>query len=923
MSYPQPSLPPISTLSAALANGSNSGLPIAPELLGDEGLPPDINRRPSEPEDGDDGGTQQSSSFGGYQSSSAREEGSRGWSGYGNVNPPTRHHHPWEEGYRDHTQSQQQTSLSHPPPHSYEDGVTGNNISEEEEPPKPRKRARVSKPRPSKDKQNGSGNGGGGSTDNGLPTEGILDFADPSGDLKLGPVFVHPPKGAAQACVRCHKIKRKCDNARPRCAGCSKADVACVFEISPATAGYVSNLKSDNLALTSQIASAAERIQHLEAAVSNLERGLPPPPEPSSSHFDSLNGGSQSPRADFPAIARSILAVRPDQSANPVFGPTSIHSLDPNLRPSSSSSDRISLGGFATKQARSPLPPYPPYQLALQAVETFFVCNAISYPFIDRDKFMRDMDDLYRRDSENGVRSASSWSSTPGGDEEIAVIAGKEFILFMVIAIGTTNRERMGEVEKGSSRVFKKRAMMGLSAAVAREDILCVQSLILLGIYAMFDPSGVSLWHVVGFAARVATALNLHRRVDDTNVPAKVVEHRKRVFYSLFNLDRLVAVTLSKPLAIVDNDIDVELPSPLPSDSPFRGRARIDFTRHIIKLRRLSGIILTTVYSVSGEQNALPEPERAGIIMDLHSRLDTWLAECPMPPDTEEEKRGMITNHSWFLLNYHQGLCLLYRPSPLYPVMTPERLSALHEASTRCVDLYIDLWHDHKVSYNLINVSMQFLACISLLYCLCEYDSRDAGLVNDPNWRREVSQRVGQCHDLLEAFSRALPETAKYREIFSQLSEILLGRHGPLRTPGDGQDGTATAKIEPSIAATRSTLPITSTSTSATRSIMIPPPSSLPIGNATNEAAALLASNGHGNGQAGPSENESAWNAMTQLWYNSGDFNFDQRALNSITSEDGQVQGQGMGRSEKRDLPVATALVGEDGLSQGLWNQLG
>lgn len=75
----------------------------------------------------------------------------------------------------------------------------------------------------------------------------------------------------------------------------------------------------------------------------------------------------------------------------------------------------------------------------------------------------------------------------------------------------------------------------------------------------MFDPSGISLWHVVGFAARIAIALNLHRRVDDASLLASFVEHRKRVFYSLYNLDRLVATTLSKPLAISDDDIDNEV----------------------------------------------------------------------------------------------------------------------------------------------------------------------------------------------------------------------------------------------------------------------------------------------------------------------------------------------------------------------------
>jgi mono/diheme cytochrome c family protein len=86
----------------------------------------------------------------------------------------------------------------------------------EEEPPKKRRRK-----------------GGAGNTD--IPEDAEVEYADPDGDTTRGPVFVHPPKGAVQACVRCHRIKRKCDGAFPRCASCTRADVPCVFELSAAT----------------------------------------------------------------------------------------------------------------------------------------------------------------------------------------------------------------------------------------------------------------------------------------------------------------------------------------------------------------------------------------------------------------------------------------------------------------------------------------------------------------------------------------------------------------------------------------------------------------------------------------------------------------------------------------------------------------
>ncbi|OCF42302.1 hypothetical protein I317_03922 [Kwoniella heveanensis CBS 569] len=905
---PPPSLPPISTLSSVLDSSSNGSMMIAPELMGEEGLPPSIKRKAEDDENGEAPSTgtdanktnsssnnnnnNTSSGSKGYQSSSARDEpasGARWGNGETFTEEGDGHSHPWEGGYRDEHRSQSQgPGPSHE--HGHAEGQKDENEDNADK-PKPKKRARVSKPRQSKDRN-------GGPKDDGIPEEGVFDYADPSGDFKLGPVFVHPPKGAAQACVRCHKIKRKCDNARPRCAGCSKADVACVFELSPATESYVTGLKSDNIALTSQIASAAERIQQLESVITNMERGLPPNEAdlyPNLSDRASGNDDS-SLLAAFAAISKSVLSVRSNELANPVLSPVSSNSLAASSRQPGNTGGQTAFAAPLTPGEQQNPAPLPPYDLALQAVETFFVCNAISYPFLDRDEFLRDMDEIYRRESNNSRRGSLH---NGGHDQEAELWAGKEFLFFMVLAIGTTNRERLGEVEKGSSMVFRRRAMYGLHIAVSREDILAVQSLILLGIYAMFDPSGTSLWHVVGFAARIAIALNLHRRVDDPTAPAAVVEHRKRVFYSLYNLDRLVSVTLSKPLAISDNDIDVELPSPLPSDEPFRGRPRIEFTQHIIKLRRLSGIILSTVYSVSGEQNALPETERASIIRDLHSRLDAWLAECPVPPEAEQEKPGMITNHSWFLLNYHQGLCLLYRPSPLFPNMTADKLSALYEASSKSVDLYIDLWRDHKVSYNLINVSMQFLACISLLYCLCEYDNREREFVSDGDWRRLVTDRVSQCQELLEAFSRALPETAKYREIYSKLSELLLARHGPALA----ENANANA------------LPTPETAESAV-------PSALEaVGFAKNTDV-----NSSADGQQQQqTEGEAAWNAMTQLWFNSGDFAFDERALAAYVLAQGQALNEkgAHGGQDANGSSENQIVTGRSGSSQGLWNQLG
>lgn len=300
----------------------------------------------------------------------------------------------------------------------------------------------------------------------------------------------------------------------------------------------------------------------------------------------------------------------------------------------------------------------------------------------------------------------------------------------------------------------------------------------------------------------------------------------------------------------------------------------------------------------------------------------------------------MINNHSWFALNYHHCICLLYRPSPLYPITTADRLRALHEASTRCVDLHLELWHEAKLSYNLINISSQFLACISLLYCLCEYDNRSPELAKDVTWRREVSTRLGQCHELLENFGRALPETAKYREIFGKLSEMLLARHGPLP---QGDAGNPTSGGKPSTAVKSAPAEVKDINAVASK----------PIPQTTSDAASdflasltglknpPLANVDVSNGSGGlGNDNASAWNAMTRLWYNSGDFQFDEDILGQINDRAAAggpaldlntIHGQlalenGKGKQKEKDgQPAVSNLENHSygNIGNMLWNQTG
>jgi hypothetical protein len=270
MSYPVQHQ--LNTLTAALENVSAQGqnLPIAPELMGDEGLPP--QRDPSTPgypaysnpslrqaEGGIVGGMNEGSDWG-YESRNVHDPiwDSQGYSTgtYQNNSNPNSN---LNDGTIPLPMSIPGTSY-HNQPHNTdlasENGKNtgvGTSTSTNTNTERKRKRTRAPLSDPtnpdsnstSKSRSNTKSRNGhdlqhplfnGDETQDPFQGQNI-EYESPLKDIRLGAVFVHPPKGSAQACVRCHRIKRKCEGGKPRCQGCTKADVACVFELSPATSG--------------------------------------------------------------------------------------------------------------------------------------------------------------------------------------------------------------------------------------------------------------------------------------------------------------------------------------------------------------------------------------------------------------------------------------------------------------------------------------------------------------------------------------------------------------------------------------------------------------------------------------------------------------------------------------------------------------
>lgn len=139
-------------------------------------------------------------------------------------------------------------------------------------------------------------------------------------------------------------------------------------------------------------------------------------------------------------------------------------------------------------------------------------------------------------------------------------------VLHLVYAIGGRFLETTG-VEAG--RFFPEHhhtaALKLLDAILQLHDVRSVQTLMLLAIHCLRAPQGPGAWTYVGLVMRIAVDLGLHRRTAamqqaDARRPRLMHELTKRLFWSCYNLDRQVSITLGRPFTISDRDIDVPLP---------------------------------------------------------------------------------------------------------------------------------------------------------------------------------------------------------------------------------------------------------------------------------------------------------------------------------------------------------------------------
>ncbi|KAJ5484204.1 hypothetical protein N7539_006000 [Penicillium diatomitis] len=566
-------------------------------------------------------------------------------------------------------------------------------------------------------------------------------------------------KRVSTACDFCRKRKKKCDFRYPNCSACTRAGVRCTVP-PPGPQVASASVPRDQLETLQNRVRWLEEIVHRKVgiAVANMATGSSvdggsdpdwwcrvPAMIASSATRSSLALPTPHPLSTTPTtmlspFANSSTSTPPGLAAIATEPPTGVGVELPNV-------GEILRDQLENRRPSVARPAVAPRVLRLSSLEEaervagqYFDSLGYQYPFLPRSEFFGHLRHIYK-----------------GGVPAPEVHNTYHIIIAIALLIGSA--------EPAQATDFYQASQETLSHALQNEDLPSIRALLGLALYSMFATSGPSIWHVLGATLRLAISMGLHKA---RPYPTPMEEEMaKRAFWSLYNLDRLIASTLGRPLGISDDDISVGLPRELNEDGmEAPGASIMTIPLQVIRLRRIFSRIYHYLYSNLPQ---LPPEEAAATLAEFRREVDDWRFSAPVYPS------ALLYSTSYYDYLYYTTLLLMYRPSPRNP--HPDTISVIScgDSSIQVIRSYWDSYSVGKLKWIWLTLSQVYFAGITILWCLeqnarCLRDSRPPMWQPDEQMMRRAIQAVVV---LLEQFGKRRPGVDRLAETFRHQSTTI------------------------------------------------------------------------------------------------------------------------------------------------------
>lgn len=211
---------------------------------------------------------------------------------------------------------------------------------------------------------------------------------------------------------------------------------------------------------------------------------------------------------------------------------------------------------------------------------------------------------------------------------------------------------------------FFRHALFLLPEIHQEGSVLFVQVLGLIAPYFQNLNRKDAAFLYIGLAMRMAISLGLHQEVADDMGPIER-EARRRLWWSVYSMDRIISVKSGNPISIHDEDIGAAWPSFLVGVDHHQSSSRIlsQYTR----LSRILGRIGGEIY----RKKHRPGTSLLHSVQSIMTDLSNWLKDVPAEISTSSMFRESV---STFLHYYH---CVTMTTRPFLLFVAQKRLADL------------------------------------------------------------------------------------------------------------------------------------------------------------------------------------------------------------------------------------------------------
>ncbi|KXN87885.1 Transcriptional activator protein acu-15 [Leucoagaricus sp. SymC.cos] len=619
-----------------------------------------------------------------------------------------------------------------------------------------------------------------------------------------------------RACESCRRKKIKCDGCEPTCSQCASSGSQCTWlqtkDRAALSRHYVQELEARLLhmeSLFTQIAPVLEQLGPLANGVSGTA-AMP---------SGSVTADKIAPTAAAAAALRSLAPKGQQQSSEPStpivkaeddvtesfgqlaldeyghmrwIGGSSTMSLIQSFKALTSSPlHRISpmeedphapgpsvnklyfpAAVFFGKVSALPGPEeveYPERDLADKLVEAYFARFHFLMPVIDKPSFVQ----RYQKLMDNKHDHVLARSETAFLSLVFAVFACAANLV-QDPRLTTSERNDDG----GMGMVYYERALILQYISHPKIQIFHVQCFILMSSFLCSVNCLPQAWILLGQAVRTGQDLGLHRSPRRLLIGSIEKETRRRIWWGVYTLDRMLALALGRPLGINDSDCDVEMPVDVDDDhlpeyysgAPITQRQPSLMTGmiHLIKLYEIAGRLLRQVYALDNcKENLEPEQrtELQKTVEALDNELTQWCDNLQPAFKSQSETDEQVSMGAVLCSHYYCIVTTLHRnfiPVRRDQLVTPRSTAKAVSSARSCIRLAPSMKHvvppSHHLAFFIQNLFSS--AVILLLYAMHSNDARAA---------TQAMEEAKSALAALEAWEGNWPGARKCKELLTDL----------------------------------------------------------------------------------------------------------------------------------------------------------